>query len=195
MAAAVDVSERSHAMLAELAVEQRRPMSEILADLVEQERRRKLFDRVDAAYARLPADPKDYQAELRALEGSLMDGLEDDPWAESFGCRVAATSGKRSSTRSAVADRPAGGRLLSSPPIVSISVGVSWPTSCPSRGRIEAFPGTLRSPPPWRSQGAVVHLCDQLRIVAFERLLRWRDCIDAKSMAEIEDYLRVLLGP
>ncbi len=37
-------------------------------------------------------------------------------------------------------------------------------------------------------------MCDQLRIFAFERLLRWRGSIDPNTMAEIEDYLRVLLG-
>ena len=74
----------AHAELAKIATADKRSMGEVLAELIERERRR-LFDEADAAYARLRADPAawaDYQAELRSLDGSLMDGLEDDPWVE-----------------------------------------------------------------------------------------------------------------
>ena len=81
----VKVPIETRAKLAELASSERRSMGEVLADLVERERRRRLFEAGDAAYARLQADPRawaEYQDELRSLEGTLMDGLEDDPWVE-----------------------------------------------------------------------------------------------------------------
>jgi hypothetical protein len=71
--------------LAELAASDHRSMGDLIAELVERERRRRFFDETDAAFARLQADPaawEDYQAELRSMEGTLMDGLEDDPWVE-----------------------------------------------------------------------------------------------------------------
>jgi hypothetical protein len=58
-------------------------MAEVVVDIVDKERRRRLFDRADAAYARLRSDPvawAEYQAELGSMEGTLLDGLEDDSW-------------------------------------------------------------------------------------------------------------------
>ena len=81
----VKIPADSHVTLSSLAAESKRSMGELLADLIERERRQRLFDEADAAYARLQADPKawaDYQAELKSMEGTLMDGLEDDPWVE-----------------------------------------------------------------------------------------------------------------
>jgi hypothetical protein len=75
----------AHATLAEFATTQERPMGEILADLIERERRRLFLEGANADFARLRADPEawaDYQAEIRSMEGTLMDGLEDDPWIE-----------------------------------------------------------------------------------------------------------------
>ncbi len=84
-AVTVKVPSEAHARLAEMAAADRRPMGEVLAELIERERRRRLFDAADAAYARLQADPEtwaDYQVELRSMDGTLVDGLEDDPWVE-----------------------------------------------------------------------------------------------------------------
>lgn len=84
-AVTVKLPARAHATLAELASADRRPMGEVLTDLIERERRHRLFDRADAAYLRLRADPAawaDYRAELQSMEGSLMDGLAADPWIE-----------------------------------------------------------------------------------------------------------------
>lgn len=81
----VKLPKTAHAKLADFSAEDRRPMSEILGDLIERERRRRFFEKADAAYLRLQADPAawaDYQAELRSLDGRLMDGLKDDPWEE-----------------------------------------------------------------------------------------------------------------
>lgn len=72
-------------MLAELAAAQKRPMSALLADLIERERRRVFLEGLNADFARLRADPAawtDYQAEVTSMEGTMMDGLEDDPWVE-----------------------------------------------------------------------------------------------------------------
>lgn len=75
----------AHGHLAKFAREDRRPMSEILAELIEQERRRRFLEGANEDFARLRADPAawaDYQAELRSMDGTLMDGLETDPWVE-----------------------------------------------------------------------------------------------------------------
>ena len=81
----VKIPFEAHAKLAELATSQERPMGEILADLIERERRRLFLEGANADFARLRADPEawaDYQAEIRSMEGTLMDGHEDDPWID-----------------------------------------------------------------------------------------------------------------
>ncbi len=81
----VKIPTEAHAMLAELAAAQKRPMSALLADLIERERRRVFLEGLNADFARLRADPAawtDYQAEVTSMEGTMMDGLEDDPWVE-----------------------------------------------------------------------------------------------------------------
>ncbi|MGH2560023.1 MAG: toxin-antitoxin system protein [Thermomicrobiales bacterium] len=85
MVATVKIPDVARAHLAELAAERKQPMGEVLAELIERERRRRFFEEYDAAFARLKADPEawaDWQAELKGMEGTLMDGLEDDPWVE-----------------------------------------------------------------------------------------------------------------
>jgi len=81
----VEISEDAFRTLGELAAASGRAPGELLADLIEQERRRRMLDEANAAFARLRADPAawaDYQDEIRSMEGTLMDGLEDDPWEE-----------------------------------------------------------------------------------------------------------------
>lgn len=81
----VKVPVETHAKLAALATEDRRPMGEVLTDLIERERRRRFLEGANEDFARLQDDPAawaDYQAEHRSMEGTLMDGLEDDPWVE-----------------------------------------------------------------------------------------------------------------
>ena len=81
----VKVPAAAHETLAAMAADDRRPMGEVLAELIERERRRRFLEAANADYARLQADPDawaDYQAELASMEGTLMDGLEDDPWVE-----------------------------------------------------------------------------------------------------------------
>ena len=84
-AATVKIPRESHAALAALAAESKRPMGEVLASLIERERRRRFLEGANRDFARLRADPEawaDYRAEHLAMEGTLMDGLEDDPWSE-----------------------------------------------------------------------------------------------------------------
>lgn len=83
--ATVKIRADSHATLAGLAAEQQQSMGALLADFIERQRRRCLFDEADAADTRLKANPEawaEYQAELKSMAGTLMDGLEDDPWVE-----------------------------------------------------------------------------------------------------------------
>lgn len=72
--ATVKIPADSHATLTSLAAEQQQSMGALLADLIERERRRRLFDEADAAYTRLKANPEawaEYQAELKSMEGTL----------------------------------------------------------------------------------------------------------------------------
>lgn len=81
----VKITPEAHAKLADFAASDKRPMGEVLADLIERERRRRFFDAANAEYARLRADPEawaDWQEELRSMDGTLLDGLRDDPWVE-----------------------------------------------------------------------------------------------------------------
>jgi hypothetical protein len=85
VAATVKIPEEARVHLAELAAERKQPMSTVLADLIERERRRRFLEGLNADFARLRSDPEawaDYWSEVKSLEGTLMDGLEDDPWVE-----------------------------------------------------------------------------------------------------------------
>ncbi len=67
--------------LARLAKEARQPMQYILAEAVEDYRRRRIMERTNAAYAALRADPEAWHEELEEREiwdRALMDGLEDE---------------------------------------------------------------------------------------------------------------------
>ena len=83
--ATVKIPTNSHATLTRLAAEQQRSMGEILTDLIERERRRLFLEGANCDFARLRANPEawaDYRAEHQSMEGTLMDGLTDDPWIE-----------------------------------------------------------------------------------------------------------------
>lgn len=79
------ISSETHAVLAELAAEDKQAMGEVVAAMTERERRRRFLEGANEDLERLRADPAawaDYQAEIRSMEGTLMDGLEDNPWEE-----------------------------------------------------------------------------------------------------------------
>jgi predicted transcriptional regulator len=77
----VRINEKSHKALRELAAETGQSMQSVLAKAIEEYRRKRFWEEVNAGYAALRSDPKAWKEELeeRALfEGTLMDGLEDD---------------------------------------------------------------------------------------------------------------------
>ncbi len=76
----VRVSEQTHELLRKLAAATGEPMQRVLERAVESYRREQFFAELDAAYARLQADPVAWEEELaeRALlENTLADGLDD----------------------------------------------------------------------------------------------------------------------
>lgn len=79
----VRVSARTHQELRELSRESREPITLILARAVERYRRQRVLDEATFQYDQIllhPAARAEFQAEVRELEGTLLDGLEDDPW-------------------------------------------------------------------------------------------------------------------
>ena len=57
-AVSVRIPVEARAKLVALAAARSCSMGDVLAELIEQERRRRLFDDADAAYARMDADPE-----------------------------------------------------------------------------------------------------------------------------------------
>lgn len=84
--AMVRVSERTRETLREIARAQQLSMQAVLEKAVEEYRRKKFFETLDAEYAELQKDPEaweSYQAELRVWDATLMDGLDkDEDWGE-----------------------------------------------------------------------------------------------------------------
>lgn len=80
----VRISEKSQKLLKEFANKSNKSMSEVLDDLVEQERRRRFFDELDAAYIKLRSNPQEWAEELaerQEWDVTLMDGLEgEEKW-------------------------------------------------------------------------------------------------------------------
>jgi predicted transcriptional regulator len=76
----VRVSEHTHELLRKLAASTGEPLQKVLERAVENYRREQFFAELDAAYARLQADPvawADELAERAELEATLGDGLDD----------------------------------------------------------------------------------------------------------------------
>ena len=74
----VRVTERTHAVLRELAKATGEPLQQVLEEAVERYRRDRFFADLNAAYERLATDPAAWRDELdeRAeLDGTLADGL------------------------------------------------------------------------------------------------------------------------
>jgi hypothetical protein len=79
----VRVTAGTHDQLRELSQARGEPITLILARAVERYRRQCILEEANAQYAALLADPEEraaIQAEQRELDGTLLDGLEDDPW-------------------------------------------------------------------------------------------------------------------
>jgi predicted transcriptional regulator len=81
----IRIADETHATLRQLAREQGRTIAQVANEAIDQYAREQFLAGLNEDYARLQADPAawaDWQAELKSLEGTLMDGLEDDPWTE-----------------------------------------------------------------------------------------------------------------
>lgn len=75
----------SHATLRQLADDEGRTIGQVVNDAIDRYAREQFLEGLNRDYARLQADPvawNDWQAELTSLDGTLLDGLEDDPWQE-----------------------------------------------------------------------------------------------------------------
>ena len=76
---AIRVSEKTHSTLQALARDTGTPMAEIVEAAIEAYRRQQVIAAINAGYTALRADPPAwtaYQAELRAWDATLHDGLE-----------------------------------------------------------------------------------------------------------------------
>jgi hypothetical protein len=72
-----------------LAREQGRTTTQVAAAAIDLYVRDQFFLGLNEDYARLQADPAaraDGRAEVMSLEGTLLDGREDDPWTEQSHC-------------------------------------------------------------------------------------------------------------
>jgi hypothetical protein len=79
--APVVLSEKTLQTLQSLAAQTGDPVAVVLGKAIEQYRRRIFLEAANASYAALRADPQAWAEELaerRALEGTLMDGLDRD---------------------------------------------------------------------------------------------------------------------
>lgn len=83
---AVPISDASHEILKELVEQTGLSMAVILDKALDEYRRKVFFERLNAAYAALRADPAawaELEAERRSMAGSLMDGLDPgERWGE-----------------------------------------------------------------------------------------------------------------
>ncbi|SRR5260370_42530190 len=78
----VRITETTHAALRSLAAEGGQTMQAVLDQAVEEYRRRRFWDQVEAAAFDLRKDPvswKEELAERQAWDATLADGLEDRP--------------------------------------------------------------------------------------------------------------------
>jgi predicted transcriptional regulator len=84
--AIIVVSETARQKLQELARQSGRSVAEVLERAVEEYHSRQFWEAVNKGYAELRADPEAWaaeEAERRAWEGTLMDGLDpSERWAE-----------------------------------------------------------------------------------------------------------------
>ena len=85
MAVTVRVRKETHQALKELSKARGVPITQLLEEATEQMRRQELLRQINQDYARLRQDPEAWAEELeerKLWEGTLMDGLRDDPWEE-----------------------------------------------------------------------------------------------------------------
>ena len=81
----VRINETTHALLKELSKKEHTSMQLVLEHAVEEYRRRKFLEDVNAGYAAARADPgtwAEIEAERAAWDQTLGDGLPDEHWTE-----------------------------------------------------------------------------------------------------------------
>jgi predicted transcriptional regulator len=82
----LSMSESTRQKLQELAAQSGRSVTEVLERAVEEYHGRQFWEAVNKGYAELRADPEAWaaeEAERRAWDGTLMDGLDpSEQWAE-----------------------------------------------------------------------------------------------------------------
>ena len=79
----IRVRKETHEALAEIAQLEGRPIAEVLARLVEAHHANAMFDHHNAVMTGLgqpAAVPAEIDREQQLLDGTLLDGLRDDPW-------------------------------------------------------------------------------------------------------------------
>jgi len=90
----VRISGHAREALREIAHAEEESMQSVLEKAVEQYRRKRLFDELDAAYAKLQEDPEAWRAlqdERKVWEATLEDGLErGESWGEDGAPKVKA---------------------------------------------------------------------------------------------------------
>jgi predicted CopG family antitoxin len=82
MTMTVRISDRAHATLRDLAQRRDESMAQVLERLIEDERRSRLLEDANEAYAALRAEPQAWAAvieERAAWDATLADGLADWP--------------------------------------------------------------------------------------------------------------------
>jgi hypothetical protein len=86
----VGISEASHQLLRQLAEQTGMTMMDVLDKALDAYRRKLFFERLNAGYAELRADPKawaEHLAERQLWDSTLMDGLDpDEHWTEDGSC-------------------------------------------------------------------------------------------------------------
>jgi hypothetical protein len=84
----VRVGQRTYELVRRLGAQSGRSITQVIEDAVAEEARRAFWHEFHGAVERLQTDreaSEAYGAERRALEGTLMDGLDpDDDWTEQF---------------------------------------------------------------------------------------------------------------
>lgn len=79
----IRVSADTYAAVRRLAGDDDRTIGQVVAEAVDRYDREQALAALNAAYACIEANPHAsaaWQAELNSLEGTLLDGLADDPW-------------------------------------------------------------------------------------------------------------------
>ena len=86
----VQISEASHQALKQLAAQTGQSMIDVLDKALDAYRRKLFFEKLNAGYAELQADPQawaEHLAERKQRDATLMDGLDpEERWAEDGRC-------------------------------------------------------------------------------------------------------------